>query len=71
MAVDQVCSAAACPVVFNTFDECGFDFRVIGEAEIVITAKADDFSAIDDHLGLLRPVTDTAFAIKVLRLALS
>ena len=70
VAIDQVCSAAARAVAFYTFDKCSFNFGMIGQAEIVVAAKADDLFAIDDHLGLLRPVTDAAFAIEVVSFTL-
>ena len=65
MAIDQMRSTAAGTVLFDTFDERRFNFGVIGKTQVVIAAKTDDLFAIDDHLGLLGPITDTAFAIKV------
>ena len=69
VAIDQMSGTAAGAIAFYAFDECGFDFGVIGQTEIVIAAKTDKLPVIDDHLGLLRPVTDPACTIKVLRLA--
>ena len=70
MAIDQMCSAAAGAVLFDAFNKGRFDIRVIGQAEVVVAAKTDDLFAVDDHLRLLRPVTDTAFTIEVVSFSL-
>ena len=60
VAVDQVGGTTAGAVLFDAPDECCFDFRVIGQTEVVVTAKADDSFAINDHIRLLRSVADAA-----------
>ena len=70
VAIDQVCSTAARAVLFDAFNKGRFDIRVIGQAEVVVAAKTDDLFAVDDHLRLLRPVTDTAFTIEMVSFSL-
>ena len=70
VTIDQVCSTAARAVLFDAFNKGRFHIRVVGEAQVVVAAKADDLFAVDDHLGLLRPVTDTAFTVEMVSFSL-
>ena len=66
MTINQMGSTAADAVVFNTIYHRLFNLRVIGKAQIVIAAKADDFFIINGHFNLLRAFGYTAASIPVL-----
>ena len=63
VAVDEMGRAAADAEGIGGALEGGDDVGMVGEAEVVVAAEADDLAAIDAHERLLRRVGDAAEAV--------
>ena len=53
MSADEVRCACPDSVLSGAFDDCFYQFRVIGKAEIIIAAKCEVFTSIHGNTGLL------------------
>ena len=67
VAAEQMRAAAAGAVALRAFSDRGDQFRMRGEAEIVVAGEADDLAAVDCHVRGARRVGGTTMAAQTAR----
>ena len=70
MAVNQVRGTAANAVLGNRIDKGLFYCRMIGQAQVIVTAERQQLFAVDVGLDALRGIYDSALTIQPVGAAL-
>ena len=63
VAIDQMCGAATGTIIFDAVNHGLFDFRVVGQPQIIIAAEADNGFIINSHFNLLCTVGNAPCAV--------